>query len=276
MITAGTKKKIPTYLIAASLLSVALFLLSLYRLPAPDWRDFIKPGIQELLAGRSPFNIGGFVYPPWSAVMLVPLVYLPENLARAILAVTTVGSVMYAARFYKAGMLSTLILLISPPVVQAVLYGTIDWMPILGLTLPGPIGLIFLLVKPQLGIGVGLFWAVEAWRKNGWKGVFQLLWPVTLVVAASFLVFGFWVKYVPRGIPLGRSMSMWPMSVPIGLVLLYKSIRNRSANLALGASPLLSPYVHMHSWTGALLAISSSLPETIIAVVSLWVIQLLG
>jgi hypothetical protein len=61
------------------------------------------------------------------------------------------------------------------------------------------------------------------------------------------------------------------MSIPVGLALLVTAIRKQKIEYALAASPCLSPYVLLHSWVGVLLAIVSSTPETIAAVIGLWI-----
>jgi hypothetical protein len=91
------------------------------------------------------------------------------------------------------------------------------------------------------------------------------------------VMFGFW--------PLGAlsttdswgplNASLWPLSIPVGLALFVASVRKRKIEFAMAASPCLSPYLLLHSWVGALLAIVASVPETIAAVTGLWVLVIL-
>jgi hypothetical protein len=66
--------------------------------------------------------------------------------------------------------------------------------------------------------------------------------------------------------------TLWPMSLPVGLVLIVTAIRKRELKYALGASPCLSPYILLHSWVVVLLAIVSSTAELIAAVIGLWIL----
>jgi len=54
--------------------------------------------------------------------------------------------------------------------------------------------------------------------------------------------------------------------------LFITSIRRQKIEYAMAASPCLSPYVLFHSWVGVILAIVSSVPETIAAVIGLWIL----
>lgn len=54
-------------------------------------------------------------------------------------------------------------LLFSPFVIGNASTGNIDWLVVIGLILPRPIGLFLLLLKPQLTAGILLLWLLEAW-----------------------------------------------------------------------------------------------------------------
>jgi hypothetical protein len=129
-------------------------------------------------------------------------------------------------------------------------------------------------MKPQIGIAVAPFWLVEAWRVGGWKLVLKTFLPFTIVLLLSFVIFGIWPMYSfsYRVSEVWFNASLWPMSIPVGLALFVASIRKRKIEYAMAASPCLSPYALFYSWTGALLAIVSSTPETIAAVVGLWIL----
>ena len=60
----------------------------------------------------------------------------------------------------------------------------------LGLLLPPQVGVFFVLIKPHVGVGVFVFWVVQAWHKKGASGVLALVWPVAVLL--SMLVYGPW------------------------------------------------------------------------------------
>ena len=69
--------------------------------------------------------------------------------------------------------------------------------------------------------------------------------------------------------------SLWPMSLPVGLALSVTALRKSDVRYAIAASPLLSPYLLFHSWSGALFAVLASPAESIAAVVGLWILVII-
>lgn len=167
--------------------------------------------------------------------------------------------------------------LISPPVLHSLLNANLDWLPLLGFTLPPVYGLFFISVKPQMGSVVALFWLVQSWRIGGWRRVLADFAPFGIVFALSLVVFGFWPSHF-REIQVysqGWNASLWPGSIPVGLGLAVAALRRRELRFAMAASPCLSPYVLLHAWTGALASLSTLSAEMIAAVVGLWIVVLL-
>nr|MBN1230058.1 hypothetical protein [Anaerolineae bacterium] len=162
--------------------------------------------------------------------------------------------------------------LLSPPVLHSLLNGNIDWMVLVGYTLPPRFGLLLVVLKPQMGSVVGLFWLIEAWRNGGPKEVLRVFWPVAFLLALSFAFYGLWPLRFEREIDLWWNASLWPTSIPVGLVLLVAAIRRRDLRYAIGASPCLSPYVLLHSWSGALVTLVKTRWELIAAVIGLWLL----
>jgi hypothetical protein len=117
---------------------------------------------------------------------------------------------------------------------------------------------------------MAIFWLVEAWRKGKYQEVFRIFAPVSLAYLISFLFYGLW----PLGL-LGMTndlynKSLWPVGIPIGIALLYKSIRDRNAIYAMGASPFLSPYVNATSYAVVLFPFVPNAFLFLIAVALSW------
>jgi hypothetical protein len=116
-----------------------------------------------------------------------------------------------------------------------------------------------------------LFWLAEAWRDGGIKSVFRIFAPVTISLLASFILFGNWV--VGRQADLlgsGWNASLWPWALPIGLVLVGLSIRDRRKDFSMAASPFLSPYLAYHSWVSVLTGLIQYDFQMVVAVVGMW------
>ncbi|RPI97261.1 MAG: hypothetical protein EHM39_09775 [Chloroflexi bacterium] len=150
-----------------------------------------------------------------------------------------------------------------------------DWIPLVGVTLPPQIGLFLVTAKPQIVMTIALFWLVEAWRKGGPREVVRVFAPVTVAYLISFALFGFWVRRWTEQPEQWWNASLFPLSVPLGLYLIVGAIREREIKYALPAGPALSPYVLFHSWSAAEIAVVSSDRWSLVVCLGLWVLILL-
>lgn len=213
-----------------------------------------------------------FIAAPWGLVLLILLALLPIDLGRTFLFAISLISFAYSAKKLGANLMAITAFLLSPPVVYCLLRANIEWIPLLGFVLPARIGIFFILVKPQTGFALGIFWFIEAWRNGGWREVCYKFWPVTIVILVSFILFGFWPLNALHilGIAQDFNASLWPISIPFGIVLICLSLFKREAKFAIAASPFLSPYVLFYSWISAIVALSARTLIMISTVFGLW------
>ncbi len=257
-------------------LLIGLILLLSFTLPvAPDWHNHYRPAALALVQGRNPFENKLYLNAPWTVIPMIPLLLFPEQVGRAILAIAALASLIFICHRLGASPMAAIFILLSPPVIQLMIDGNVDWLMALGFVLPPQIGLIFLSIKPQTGFGVALLWFYQAWKRNGWREVFRISIPTVLLFLVSFLLYGLWPLNFSIVNEWPGNASLWPASIPVGLALLATAFRKNKIEYAIGASPCLAPYVLLHSWIGPLLAISASTAETICAVVGLWILVLI-
>jgi hypothetical protein len=275
-ISTGMKRPL-TYLLIVVLTVVCLALAVIVLPPGIDWRLTYRPSALALLAGRSPYSAdvaptAPFFAAPWCLIPLLPLALLPEAVGRSILVLVTIAAFAYSAWRMGARLPVLIAFLLSPPVVHCVRNSNIEWMPVLGFVLPPQWGLFLVVIKPQVGVAVVVFWLVEAWRKGKVREVVRVFGPVSLAFAISFALFGFWPSRLSASLGLAQAFntSLWPASIPVGLALLVTSIKTRKINYAMAASPCLSPYVLLHAWAGALVSIATLNAEMIVVVISMW------
>jgi len=280
--TAGltTWRNLERALGVAVLLSAILILIVLAYAYLPDgidWRDTYRPAALKLLAGQSPYDVLIFFAAPWGLIPLAPFALLPVRFGRVALFV--VGMATFAFTAYRLGgrKITLIAFFLSPPVLHGLLNGNIEWLPLLGFILPPRVGLLFVSVKPQIGIGVAAFWLFQSWRAGGAKESLRVFAPLIVSLAVSFVLFGLWPLRFQETLALtrGYNASLWPMSLPIGAVLLVKSLRRNDIKPAMAASPFLSPYVLLHAWAGALASLAESPLEMVVAVAGLWGLVLL-
>jgi len=269
-----TSKNILTGVVITCVALAVSFLVAPFVPSAIDWTITFRPAALTLLSGLSPYGRVYYVHAPWTLVLLLPLALLPEAVGRVMVLICGLASYTFVAYRLGAKPIAIIFLLLSPLVMHVLLNGNMDWLAVLGFVMPPQFGLFFISIKPQIGIAVALFWLIEAWREGGWKQVLRTFAPFTIVLMLSFAIFGLWPLETIRENIIGISYnaSLWPMSIPVGLALFIAAIRKRKIEYAMAASPCLSPYLLFYSWGGALLAIISSVPETIAAVIGLWIL----
>lgn len=241
-----------------------------------DWRETFYPASRALLEGESPYSIPTFRNVPWTAVLLLPFTVFSEQVGGVLFFIASAGIYAWTAYRLQASRIALIVFLLSPPVVYGLRMLNVDIFVLLGFALPAPIGLFFVLIKPQMGSVMALFWLVEAWRQGGVKQAVKTFAPVTIVLLLSFFIFGNWLQ--GRQVDLLDSFwnaSLWPWAIPIGVVLTALSLRDLRADLAMSASPFLSPYLAYHSWASVLVGLLRRDFELVLAVAAMWLVAVI-
>ena len=253
--------------------SMAIITTRWLQLPAfgIDWLGVYRPAVSEILSWRSPYNIQGFYNPPWTLLPLIPFAVFPAKTGMILVMVASLAAFYYVARKIGAHPITAAVLIFSPAVVFDLMPMNVNSLVVLGLVLPPQVGLFFVLIKPQVGAVIALFWLVEAWRDGGFKQMARIFTPATLALIASFLIYGFWPLNSLTVPPNPNvNISVWPEAIPIGLVLLVYAIRKRDERFALYSAPMFYPYIMYTAWAIPLLGLIKYRLEFYVAVMGLW------
>lgn len=253
---------------------VALFawLTADYLPPAVDWHGGFRPAALAILRGDSPYNTPGFAFPPWTCLLLLPFAIFPEEVGRALLFIAYLFGVAYTTYKLSGNKVATILILCSPPVMHGLLNGNIDGLVVLGFVLPPWLGLFLLVIKPQLTFAYIIYLFVATFKKEKISGVIKVYAPVVTAYILSLIFFGFWPSKFLAAINSSFNASLWPLSLPIGLVLLTTALRKDEAQYSIMASPFMSPYVLLHSWVVAFIPLATSSYETAAAVIGMWIV----
>jgi len=260
-----------------TLLLVAIVLLALplmyVGLPVGlDWRDTYRPAALAVLDGQSPYSVEIYYAAPWAAWLLAPFALLPYALGRLATFLLGLGAFGFIAWRTGAKPIAMVIFLCSAGVVGCLNNGNVEWMPLLGIVCPPPLGLILLAVKPQVGIGLGVYWGITIWREQGLKRLALTVTPVTVLLLISFLLYGPWPLRFGQTLAWSMDNTALGMhAVFIGVVLLVRALRTRDDRMALAAGPFLSPYVLQFTWSACLVRLLDHPWELAAAVAALWV-----
>lgn len=241
------------------LIAATLPMLYLYLPIGLDWHNAYRPAALSMLHGESPYGMSefgqAFYNAPWALIPFLPFAVMPYQIGRVgVFIMGLIGFTIIAYKL-KAPPISFLIFLTSAAVIGCLNNGNLDWLPMLGFILPARWGLIFAAMKPQIGIGAGIYWLFESYQEGGIRAVFKTFAPVSVLLLLSFWLYGFWFLEFSRLENNLNNMSLFPYSVPIGLYLVWASIKTRDLRPAMASSPLLAPYVTQFSYVAILAAL---------------------
>lgn len=235
-----------------------------------DWKVNIREASLRLISGKTPYFSEINLLPPWAYLILAPIALLPPALGAAVMFVLTYLVYILILVRLKAKPIVIIGFILCRFVLANAFLGNVDFLAALGFILPAPAGLFFVLMKPQLGIGIAIYWLVEAWRKGRIPQVARVFAPVTIAYLLSFALYGFWpARFLGMRTAAGNP-SIWPYGIPVGIYLIYKAIKERKALYAMGASPFLAPYVNITSYAIALLPFIENEALFLIAIALTW------
>jgi len=183
----------------------------------------------------------------------------------------------FAAHKFGAKPMMIALLLFTPYVLFNALNGQVDFLIVLGFLMPPQIGLFFVAIKPQLGIGIALYWLVQAYQQGGVRKVLKTFVPVALASLLSMAIYGIW-SIVPRfDVFLGKNYdwdaSIFPFGLPIGLALLINAIQHKDQFKAIIAGPLMAPYLGVYSWAVPLLGLVPNETTFYVVTICTWFVS---
>ena len=273
----------PTLLFVAKIFALLLgsmlvFVLSDRFLPViSDWTHSYRPAALALLEGRSPYEIESFISPPWILLPLMPLAIFSGRVSQIINFLMTIFVISFISRKQKASLLELSALLVSFPSIYGLIYGQVEWIVLLGLISPPWLALILFLTKPQAGIGIAIFLIIREWKSRSQLEFIKFCAPLGFFMLASYLLFGQQFFSAPiTALPMANNVSLWPTSIPIGLLILINSYQKQDELFSLTAGPLLSPYLSAHTWFMSIFALIGRPTYLVIVSISTWIIWLLG
>lgn len=239
-----------------------------------DWKKCIRPDALMVITGRSPYAEGCGLNPPWAYLLLAPIALFPPPVGAAMM--FSMNFLIYSIILFrlKAKPLAMAAFLTTPLVYLNGTNGNIDWLALLGLVLPQRIGLLFLLIKPQIGAGLALFWVINTWRTAGIGKAVNLVLPTLAAYLVSFVLFGLWplkILHTMPDDPYNSSLGM--VGVVIGGVLLVSALRQKKSDWALISTPLMAPYINIHSFAAVVLGFGVNTVEFYVSIILVWIMM---
>jgi hypothetical protein len=239
-------------ILVAEAFAVVYWLLALYIRTLniiPVWYDqehFFTVAARHM---SNPYVLEYFSTPPWSTILLAPLSVIPLELAVLLQLGLEFALLTILIVRYGGGRRNVLIMLTSYLAFDTSLEVNIDWIPILGMLLPVQWSMPFILLKPQVGLGYYLGCQP--------RDVMRAMIPAAVVVALSFLFWGWWPAEVLRHMQrlTNWTFNMAPMvhispviSLLIGGAIAYQAVRRRDITIGMIAWLFFIPYIPLYSF----------------------------
>ncbi len=234
------------YALLAVFLVVAVWIGSL--VPNADWYATFDPAGRGFLHGQSPYQQSGFLNPPWTVLILLPFVLFPVNIARGLVLVVTLAVWVYIAWHLNSNWLAFVALLVSPTAIGSLLASNLDAFVVSGIFLSPVYGLFLLMIKPQIGFGISLYYLVDAWKTNRFLGVVRRFAPIALAYIAGLMLFPVWLSRLFGQFSNIWNRSIFPYGIPLGAFFLWLAIRRKNVWFALVSAPFFSPYLTFYTY----------------------------
>ena len=225
-----------------------------------DWKQTFSQMPEHFL---SPYDNKTFVSFPY-LVFFLPYALLPANIGNAVNILINIAVFAWANHKFKGGYPGLFLTLTSAFFIDLLRLNNIDWLPLLGMTLPPQAGLILLSLKPQTLAGAGLIWL----KRHGPK----IFIPIIAVLFISLFVWWGWpltwwrsIHYATRGV---WNFSPFPYFIPVGIGLLFWAWKKDDDVLAAMATGCFFPYFGAYS-LAPLIAIAGSKHRW--AAIALWI-----
>jgi len=236
-------------------LAVMLMVIAFYRLETGentlmnsvfgvDYTHFFRPASQT----SAPYAVAGFYNPFW----ILPVLWVFELFGDHRLAAWVVMNLcafIYVFVRLKMPLWSILPFFVFSGALMSVFVGNVEGLVALGMVLPLPLGIVVLMLKPQIGLALTAYYVLSAYVHDGWKRAALILVPVLVLFTVSFFLYGAWflkpLEVIERTY---NTIYFFPIGVPVGVALIVAGVARRNIGYALMAIPFTSPYMIFHTW----------------------------
>lgn len=228
---------------------VSVYLFSIMPTTLTDWHFFYEAPISD------PYSRDGFLNPFWIKWTLVPLDVFPFRVAFAVFLVLTCGFVICVFGDNKGLIFASLA---SPYFLHVMVNGQVDPIVLFGYWLlkqDSPLGIPFMLAKPQVMIGSCVNWFVFTGKTNKIISTAVMLF----LIGIGFALYGNWIGAMLGNIStdLHQPVNIALRIPAVGVVLFIVGMWRKNIFVSGLATLFITPYVAMHSlwvyWTAWLM-----------------------
>ncbi len=218
------------------------------RLPTADFYSNFYGPVRNDLLGHPLYESNMYVYAPWGIIPLIPFALLPPLAAHGLYFAACLYTLVYIAWRLHASPLAIAAFMLSPTAIGALLVGNLDPVVISGMLFPPMIGLLILMIKPQIGAGVGLYYLIEFVRTKRWLEGLKTFSPVAAGYALALVFVPIWYVRVINTPANVWNRTLFPYGVPLALFFLWLALRHRNPYFALASTAFFVPYLTFYTY----------------------------
>lgn len=249
-----TRKRIILIIGLLLLLGVAVYFAAF--LPSADWYTTFDPAARGIFSGHSPYEQPVFLNPPWAILLLLPFMAFDPVTAHGLFFVVSALALIFMAWKLHAPPLAMAALMLSPTAVGALLVGNLDALVYLGMLLQPVYGLFLLMIKPQVGGAVFVYYLITTWQQSRFAGVVRTFSPITIAYVIAGLIFPVFIdRIIHKPSTDAWNRSLFPYAIPLGLFFLWLAFRKKNAYFALAATAFITPYLTFYSYLAVQIAL---------------------
>jgi len=215
--------------------------------PTADFYTNFYPAARSVLSGHSPYE-SITNSPPWGIIPLLPFALFPPIPAHGLYFAACLFVLVYIAWRLKASPLTIAAFILSPTTLGAILVSNLDPIIVSGILFPPVWGLLILLIKPQIGTGVAIYYLIDFFRSKKYFEAVKAFAPVTIAYILTLLLFPVWFTRVSTLPSSEWNRSLFPYSIPLGIFLIWLALRRKNPYFALAAAPFLAPYHSFYTY----------------------------
>jgi hypothetical protein len=210
-----------------------------------DYLRFFNPALNS----ENPYSVEGFYNPFW----IFPFILVAELFGKYKVAVWIVLNIccyLYVYLKLRIPLWAIIPLLFFSGAIMSAYVGNIEGIISLGLIIPPPIGILLLMIKPQVGTAIVTYYILSTILDKGWKKAIVYLIPLTILFLVSTLLYGTWFLNTSNVVIANyNTISFFPYGIPLGIALIVAGVSRKNIGYALVAIPLTTPYMIFHTWS---------------------------
>jgi hypothetical protein len=224
---------------------LVLFAIAIQPFPSSDWVERLYPAGVDFIHGLNPYRSGWLMNPPQVLLIIGPLALLGEQASHGVLAALTLVGLAFVCMKYKASPLTFLLFFGSCFTTYTIYNGNLEGILLPALFIPPTWGMPIMVIKPQIGAGYIIYHLWDS-RKN--QKFIRIIFPLFFITILGIILYPGFLLNSYAVTSQRWNLSFFPYGLPLAAIMLVVAAIRKQPELALAASPFMTPYLNITSY----------------------------